>query len=342
VPFGTFQAARFLRFFRFLFLALVLPFSAAEPCLAGDLSFEINCFYFDAPLDWSKNLNYVPNQGLDVSPDDKYFVVFNTENWQFGLNPLFRTDISFFAPHSWSIAEDWNVRSEIPHQGTNPANHGGAGCYWNGYLYDPVQFYNGHWGASTNIYINVYGTNAALLSCTNIYGALGNGPGECSAVCMDTNYFGRPLLFAVSFLTNRVWEYNVVNGTNLVYVRTLNTTFNFQLCQGVAWDAASNIFYLMCDMSPQGVNDHAGYLYTMTTNGAVNFQARLTVPNECEWEGISASDVNCGGIAAYLIHGGGGLANAPTSLLLSCLATNRIVPGKPALYISNNVVMRVN
>jgi hypothetical protein len=98
----------------------------------------------------------------------------------------------------------------------------------------------------------------------------------------------------------------------------------------------------MCDMSPQGVNDHAGYLYTMTTNGAVNFQARLTVPNECEWEGISASDVNCGGIAAYLIHGGGGLANAPTSLLLSCLATNRIVPGKPALYISNNVVMRVN
>jgi hypothetical protein len=334
-----------LVFFVFAFASLVCliqsGFAAAPP-------FNTNYFYFSAPLDWSKNLNYVPTQGLDVSPDDKYFVAFDTVCWQFGLNPLFRSDISFFAPHSWYLAEDWNVRTEIPHQGAKPTNHGGAGCYWNGYLYDPVQFYNGYWGASTNIYLNVYRTNGLLLSFTNIDGVQGDGQAECSAVCLDTNYFGRPVLFAVSFLTNRVWEYDVDRGTNLAFARTLSASFNYHFCQGIAWDAASNIFYLMCDASPQGVVDHAGYLYTMTTNGVVNFRARLMVPNACEWEGISVSDgnlladVNCGGIAAYFIHGGRSLADVPTSLLLSCLSTNRIVPGKPALYISNNIVMKVN
>ena len=156
-------------------------------------------------------------------------------------------------------------------------SHLGAGTYYNGQLYVPMEIWAGC-GKSTNASIAIF--NASDLSFSSVV-VVSNYQAEISAISIAPSLGTNGVLFASDFCVGSLNEYDLSTFGSL---GRLNYTGgdNFYAIQGIGY--INGLIYVMCDSGRNGL------LYAVdVTSGQEKFVNSFSITGQGEWEGIDVS-----------------------------------------------------
>lgn len=154
-------------------------------------------------------------------------------------------------------------------------DHLGSPFSYNGLIYCPAEYYNSE--VSSNASVAIFNANDLT---TNRFISVSNYQSEISAVAVMPNFSNTPTLFASDFVHGNLFQYSLVNNTNLTFIRQITTTSNLTGVQGLSVRGDGYLYATLDIADTAGIS---GYVIKIDpTNGVSTLVGNLPWSGEIE------------------------------------------------------------
>jgi hypothetical protein len=151
-------------------------------------------------------------------------------------------------------------------------NHCGDGCYYNGKLYIPVEYWDGVCGDTAHQTLAVYDATSSGLPLLTYNDISGDGH-EVSAICVVPL---QSALYIASFCDGtKIWKYDL---TTLTLLGTVSLSQTINRIQGITYNVPTQSFFIAADNS----SGLGGAIYQVSLTGQVTQVYIVTIADELE------------------------------------------------------------